>query len=162
MKLVLSLVFLATLAAQPTAMGQTSNETKVILTIDGNVTGGQAVHFTRSEIEALGLKKLRTSTPWHNGVQEFEGVPLSAVLRKVGATGAKVNVFALNKYRTEIPLADLDRHAPLLALKNGGQYMEIRDKGPLFIMYPFDEKPEIKIEQYYGRAAWQVRSMTVE
>jgi len=40
--------------------------------------------------------------------------------------------------------------------------MSVRDKGPLFVIYPFDSKAELKSEQYYSRAAWQVRSITIE
>lgn len=135
---------------------------KIILSIEGNLAGGRKVEFRRSDIEKLGVVTVRTTTPWHNGPQEFEGVPLDALMKAAGADGRKANVQALNKYRTEIPFADFATHKPILALKRGGQYMSVQDKGPLFVIYPFDSKAELKSEQYYGRSAWQVRSITVE
>ena len=39
--------------------------------------------------------------------------------------------------------------------------MSVRDKGPLFVIYPFDEAPELNNETYYGRSAWQVKSIEV-
>lgn len=139
-----------------------ADENRVILTIDGKIEGSRAREFTRAELERLGDATVRTSTPWHDGVQTFEGVPLDTVMQAVGAQGSKVLVVALNQYRTEIPLADFKEHKVLLAVKRGGQYMDIRDKGPLFIIYPFDQNANLKSERYYGRSAWQVRSMTVE
>ena len=40
--------------------------------------------------------------------------------------------------------------------------ISVRTKGPLFIIYPFDSKPELKASKYYGRSAWQLKSIKVE
>ena len=90
----------------------------------------------------------------------FEGVPMSSLLAHVGATGDMAEVLALNNYRTTIPIADFSAYPVLLALKQDGQYMTVRNKGPLFIIYPFDEFPELRADLYYSRSAWQVRSIT--
>ncbi|MDU1358477.1 MAG: oxidoreductase, partial [Citrobacter freundii] len=42
------------------------------------------------------------------------------------------------------------------------KYMRIRDKGPLFIVYPYDSMPELNNQIYYSRSAWQVSSMDIE
>lgn len=156
------LTFAALLTVVTLAGPGLANETRVILKIDGKIAGGGVREFTRADLERLGGSAVRTSTPWHEGVQTFEGVPMEAVMQAVGAQGSKVVVVALNQYRTEIPLADFKEHKVLLATKRGGQYMEVRDKGPLFVIYPFDQNPDLKSERYYSRSAWQVRSITVE
>lgn len=158
----LLLAFTLALMVAPLVGTSSANENRVILKIDGNIDGGGVREFTRTDLERLGADAIRTSTPWHEGVQTFEGVPLDAVMQAVGAKGSKVVVVALNQYRTEIPLADFKEHKVLLATKRGGQYMEVRDKGPLFVIYPFDQNPNLKTERYYSRSAWQVRSITVE
>ncbi|OYU48096.1 MAG: oxidoreductase [Rhizobiales bacterium PAR1] len=135
---------------------------KVVLRIEGKLKDGKSVEFSRADLEKLGVSTIRTTTPWYDGVQTFEGVPLAALMHKVGADGRKAQVVALNKYRTEIPFNDFAQYQPILALKRDGQYMDVKDKGPLFIVYPFDAKPELKSEQYYGRSAWQVRTISVE
>jgi hypothetical protein len=38
----------------------------------------------------------------------------------------------------------------------------VRDKGPLFIVYPYDSKPELKSQTYYGRSAWQLAKLIIE
>ena len=37
----------------------------------------------------------------------------------------------------------------------------MRDKGPLWIMFPFDAKPELKSELIYSQSVWQLRKMTI-
>jgi hypothetical protein len=46
-------------------------------------------------------------------------------------------------------------------MKRDGEEMPIRDKGPLFIVYPFDSAEELQSEQYYSRAVWQVKELKV-
>jgi hypothetical protein len=133
----------------------------LILTVEGQIAGGR-VEFSRADLEAMGLATIRTATPWHDGVQTFEGVPLAALMDRLAAKGAKAELVALNKYRTTIPTEDFGRHQPILALKRNGNYMEVRDKGPLFVIYPYDAKPELRSEQYFARSAWQVRTIIVQ
>ena len=141
---------------------ETPGSGKVVLRIEGKLKNGKAVEFSRSDLEKLGVLTIRTTTPWYDGVQTFEGVPMVTLMKEVGAKGVKVQVMALNKYRTEIPMEDFARHQPILALKRDGKYMDVRDKGPLFIIYPFDSNPELKSEQYYSRSAWQLRTLEVK
>ena len=39
--------------------------------------------------------------------------------------------------------------------------MSVRDKGPIFVIYPFDEAPELYNETYFGRSVWQAVSVEV-
>jgi hypothetical protein len=68
---------------------------------------------------------------------------------------------ALNDFSTEIPVSDFSRYGVLLALKRDGNYMPVRDKGPLFIVYPYDSSPELKAQKFYSRSAWQVAKLLV-
>jgi hypothetical protein len=132
----------------------------VVLTIDGRT--GAPRHFSIADLEKLGTEEVRTSTPWHDGDAVFEGVPLSRLMEHVGASGDMAAVLALNNYRTEVPLEDFGRYGVILAMKRDGSYMPVSDKGPLFIVYPFDDFDELNSELYYSRAAWQVRTITIK
>ena len=59
-------------------------------------------------------------------------------MKQVEATGRRVSVVALNDYASEIPVEDFSKYKVILALKRNGEYMPVRDKGPLFIVYPYD------------------------
>ena len=79
----------------------------------------------------------------------------------VQAKGEILSVTALNDYTSEIPIADFTRYHPIVALKRDGKYMEIRDKGPLFVVYPYDSAPELQSQRFYSRSPWQIARMEV-
>jgi hypothetical protein len=89
-------------------------------------------------------------------------VSLDKLMKHVGAKGQRVVAIALNDYSTEIPIEDFAKYGTILALKRDGEYMPVKDKGPLFIIYPYDSKPELKNQTYYGRSAWQVAKLIVK
>jgi hypothetical protein len=138
---------------------------KPILTISGKISttnkDGKA-QFDRPMLEALGMTTVETTTPWYDGSVKFEGVRLDKLMDLVGASGERAVVVALNDYTSEIPLADFSKYKVILALKRNGEYMPVRDKGPLFIIYPFDSQPELKNSTYYGRSVWQVSTIDVK
>lgn len=138
---------------------------KVILTMSGNIENtnedGKAV-FDIASLEKLGMVSFQTTSPWYNGRTGFAGVPLQKLMDYVGAKGSVVKVTALNDYTTVIPLSDFRKYNVILALKINGEYMRIRDKGPLFIVYPYDSMPELNNQIFYSRSAWQVSKMDIE
>jgi hypothetical protein len=134
----------------------------IVLTIDGKISSQTAVKMSIQDIEALGATSVVTKTPWHDSATTFEGVLFADLIDKLGATGDRLSVVALNNYYSEIPVADLRKYGVILAYKQDGAYMPVSDKGPLFVVYPFDGHAELKNEIYYARSAWQVRSITVE
>jgi len=121
---------------------------------------GAAV-FDRRMLEGLGTITIRTSTPWHEGVVEFEGVLLKDVMSAVGATGTEVTATALNDYSSTLPISDFGKFDVILAMKKNGADMPIRDKGPLFIIYPYDSDPSLRNNDYYSRSVWQVKELRV-
>ncbi|WP_333850191.1 molybdopterin-dependent oxidoreductase [Leclercia sp.] len=138
---------------------------KVLLTLSGNIQNtnenGKAV-FDVASLEKLGLVSFETTSPWYNGRTTFTGVPLRKLMDYVGAKGSIVKITALNDYTTVIPLNDFRKYNVILALKINGEYMRIRDKGPLFIVYPYDSMPELNNQIFYSRSAWQVSKMSIE
>ena len=135
-----------------------------ILSISGRigVTNGDGLaRFDRDMLESLGLTTFTTMTPWYDAPMTFEGVSLDRLMRVVGATGDQLRAKALDDYTTEIPIADFATFHPILALRRNGEYLPIKDKGPLFIVYPFDSDPQLKHQRFYSRSAWQVVRMTV-
>lgn len=137
---------------------------EVILTVSGKISVTNrdgAAEFDRDMLEGLGTHAFTTETPWYDGPVTFEGVLMSTLMRAVGARGDTVTALALNDYATEIPISDFERYGVLLALKRDGAYMPVRDKGPLFIVYPYDSNPDLKSRRYYSRSAWQVAQLII-
>lgn len=121
-----------------------------------------SVTIDRNELEAMGLVSIKTTTPWNEGVVDFEGVPIKALLEKANASGDTATVIALNDYSVDVPTADFDEFGVILAVKRNGEYMPVDDQGPFFVIYPFDANPTLQGQPYYGRAVWQVKEITVQ
>jgi hypothetical protein len=138
---------------------------KVVLTISGLISSfndGDKAEFDMPLLESIGNDSFTTKTPWYKDPVTFSGVPMSRLLDFVGAKGTSLSVTALNDYATDIPLEDFKTHPVLLATKRDGQYMPVRDKGPLFIVYNYDSNSELQHQRFYSRSAWQVARMVVK
>ena len=76
--------------------------------------------------------------------------------------GQRLIAVALNDYRCEIPAEDARQFDVVLARLQDGEPMRVRDKGPLFIVYPYDTDARLRSDRYYARSAWQLRSLIVQ
>lgn len=138
---------------------------KVVLTVTGHVARTNATgraDFDMDMLAALPQRQLVTRTPWHQGAQTFTGPLLRDVLAEAGASGSTLVAVALNSYRCEIPVEDAMQFDVVVARLHNGEPMRVRDKGPLFIVYPFDSDVRLRSERYYARSAWQLRSLVVQ
>ena len=137
----------------------------IILLITGDIehrNSEEGALFDRTMLEALGVEALSTSSTWTDGVTEFEGVPARAVMDAVGARGDKVVAYALNDYSVEIPIGDFESYPVLFALRMNGRDLTVRDRGPIWIVYPRDDFPELRSEVINARWVWQLSRLVVE
>ena len=137
----------------------------VVLEVTGsihNTNSGGAARFDRQMLEALGLRKLRTSSAWTTGAAEFEGVLARDLLDAVGAEGTRVTASALNDFVMSIPLDELRRYPVILALKMNGEYLKVRDKGPIWIIYPRDQHEELQDSLTDKKWVWQLYRLHIE
>lgn len=138
---------------------------EVLLTVTGAISEtnqGDAAVFDLEMLKAVGEVTFSTATPWTQGNQEFTGVPLEALLQVVGATGGTLTSKAINDYAVDIPASDAVTNGPIIAYLLNGDPMSVREKGPLWIIYPFDSKDEYRAEVYYSRSIWQLTSIDVK
>lgn len=137
----------------------------VILSISGKIVAsnrGDAADFDRAMLQSVGMRVVESLTPWTDGLQRFEGVSLQALLDLVGADGDRLVAVALNDYRVEIPIGDASEHDVLLAMKHNGKWMSVRDKGPIWIIYPHQGNPKDIPDLHATRMVWQLRSLRAE
>jgi len=146
------------------AGGLASPEGPVVLTVSGNIefTNGDGIaEFDRAMLEALAHRTTTATTPWFDSARDFSGPLATAILDAVGAQGSTLQVVALNDYAAEVPVADVQSFPVIFATHLDGEMMSIREKGPLFMIYPFDEHPELYNEVYFGRSVWQITRIEV-
>ena len=151
--------------ARPASAALPAPTDKVVLTISGKISiknAGDTAQFDRAMLEALGMHTIQTHTKWDNDIVTFEGPLMADVMAAVGADGVTAQAIALNDYHTDIPIEDFARYKPILSMKRNGNYMSVREKGPLFVVYPYDSDPELNQQKYYGRSAWQVAQFVIK
>jgi hypothetical protein len=114
--------------------------------------------FDRAMIEALGWQTITTVTPFTNGPQEFAGIPLSALAAATGAQGTVIEAVAINDYVAEIPAAHMAEHGVFLALDQNGEPMRVRDRGPVWIIYPSKAVDEAA-NRFDSLMVWQLKAL---
>jgi hypothetical protein len=137
----------------------------VVLVVDGLIQGCESsfeVKFDLPMLEALPKTVVKTENPWDPGMSTYEGVLLRDLVRFVNASGTVLSFTALNDYRTDIDVSDTQSINVILAYKRNGEFMPVRDKGPLFVVFPFSDDPSLAVEARYAQSIWQVARMTVK
>lgn len=138
---------------------------EVILSVTGAIEITNApgrADFDMANLERLGLSKVSTWTPWTTGEIEFEGVLARRLMDAVGARGTEVKATALNDYQQTIPLGDFESYDVLLALRANGHLMRVRDKGPIWIIYPWSDHPELDDFLTREKSVWQLNALRVQ
>ncbi|WP_282603269.1 molybdopterin-dependent oxidoreductase [Paracoccus sp. PARArs4] len=147
---VIAAAFLATMAMP--AMAQ-----DVLLTV---TAGGNTHHYDLEALQELPVTEFTTSTNWTEGEVTFTGVALATLLAEAGVEDGSVMATAINDYAVEIPVAEVTEDAPIIAYMQDGEILSPRDKGPLWVVYPFDSDPEYQTEIAYSRSIWQLDRIT--
>lgn len=164
----LCLAALGPLAARPAHALETP-EGAVVLTLTGRIRSGnhqaqgepQAL-FDMAMLERLPQQNFTTRTPWYSQPRKFTGPLVRDVLSAAMAQGSSLKATALNDYRVDIPIDDVQRYDVVLARLLDDKPMSVRDKGPLFIIYPFDTNATLRRALYYTRCAWQLKAIDVQ
>lgn len=131
----------------------------VILTVTG--ADGAETLLDLAMIDGLEQTVTVVETPWYDGAQEFSGPRISELMAHLQISGSQLNVVAENDYTASMPWSDIVDYPVILATRHNGQTMSLRDKGPLFVIYPFDTYPELRNEVVFSRSVWQVKAVKV-
>lgn len=138
---------------------------RVVLTVKGNIAntnGEQVARLDRAMIESLGVKSFTTSTPWTDNPNHFEGPLMRDLLTYVGAGSDTFQLVAHDDYEVKISGVDFDGYPVILALKMDGRYMSLRHKGPLWMIFPWDDYPELHRMVNSSLSVWQIKEMVVD
>jgi DMSO/TMAO reductase YedYZ molybdopterin-dependent catalytic subunit len=108
------------------------------------VSGAVARPFTLTWDELLALPRRETScdihcvTRWSRYDNVFGGIPVQALLQGAAPTpqAKYALVHAEHGFTTNLPLADLDRPANLLALSHNGEPLPAEHGGPVRLLVP--------------------------
>ena len=145
--------------AVPASAEATATSAPILLTV---TDGARSLSFDRAALEALPRTQIETSTIWTEGLQRFDGVSLKDLLAHAEVTSGTLQATAINDYSVTIPVSDAVEDGPIIAYLANDTPMSRRDKGPLWIVYPYDDNPDYQAETIYSRSIWQLDRLIVE
>lgn len=158
-KFLFAILAIFCLGADPSAA-----ETPALLTISGAIgTTNQdgKLLLDRAAIETMATTVVETETPWTQGKVRFEGVPLKSLLDAASAKGEVIHAIALNDYAVDIPVEDSANPKVIVAYRMNGETMRVRDKGPLWLVYPLSDDPALRNEATYSKMIWQIKALEI-
>jgi hypothetical protein len=160
------ILLLPALLAAPPVLAQRADAPSAagreILRVTGRIAAPEEARFDLAALEALGRGELVTRTAWTGAApQHFAGVPLQALLAHVGAQGPTLRAVALNDYAITAPVAELTQHGAFLATRQDGQPLRVRDRGPVWMIFPWSQRPELDVPLVRERAIWQLRTLAL-
>ncbi|MBT0959456.1 molybdopterin-dependent oxidoreductase [Alphaproteobacteria bacterium KMM 3653] len=164
-KSLLAACLLAVLPGLPAwAQGLDAPTGRVLLEVSGEIAAtndAAGALFDEAMLRALDWQEVETHTSFTTGLQKFAGPSLSAVLGAVGAEGVTLKATAVNDYFVEIPVSHAQEHSVILAMEMNGEKMRLRDKGPIWVVYPQSEE-EVPFKRFDNEMIWQLNRLHIQ
>lgn len=140
-----------------TFVTQAAAQTVLTFNHDGDVKA-----YDLDMLEAFPQTEYVTSNAFIDGSHTFSGPLLRDLLAAAGVVDANtITLSAANDYSIKYPSSDADEYDVIVATQIDGERMSTRDKGPLWVMYPFSKFSDLDDPIYKGRIIWQLVEISV-
>jgi hypothetical protein len=133
---------------------------EIVLTVN-DTTDGRSVTFTMDDLLALPQTSFQTSTIWTDGVNTFSGPTLAAVLEAADMPFHNLRVSAINDYNVDFPAAEIKDATPILTVLINDAPFSVREKGPIWMLFPFDDNVALRTEDFFTLSVWQLIQIDV-
>ncbi len=119
--------------------------------------------FTLEEVKALAATSYQVTDPWL-GDKLYEGVTISEVLKYVGVPSSAKKIFVIcsDKKEFEVAYADIVQFPIMLAYNAKSRAIPASQGGPLKLVYPINDFPQVLKIYPAENWAWYVVGMRVE
>ncbi|APE45905.1 hypothetical protein BOO69_20295 (plasmid) [Sulfitobacter alexandrii] len=119
--------------------------------------------YTLEELLEMPQTTVVTRNDYVDGPTTFRGPSLRSILTETEIPrDATLHMVALNDFMAELPAEDAFAYDVILAVLRDGEKMSVRDKGPIWVIYPMDDDPELTDDLYNGRLIWQLKSISAK
>ena len=152
--------FLNAILAAALLILPTIGAAQTILTVS---TPEQSATYTLEELLALPQTTVVTTNDYVDTATTFQGPRLRAVLEPLNVgPDATLKMVALNDFSSSVPAVDAFDYDVILAVLRDGEPMSVRDKGPIWVIYPMDDHAELRNDSFNGRLVWQLKTIAIE
>ena len=86
---------------------------------------------------------------------------VKTLLNAVGAKGRVMHAAAINDYTIELDAREFDDVPAILAMRMNGKDLSVRDKGPIWLVYPRDDYPNVRGQSNNFKWIWQLKTLTI-
>ncbi|MES2532712.1 MAG: twin-arginine translocation signal domain-containing protein [Pseudomonadota bacterium] len=135
-----------------------------VLTVRGAIEGVDASgnrRFDLAALQAMPQSSFKTATPWQKQPAVYSGVAVGTFLSALKAKGTKLRLIALNDYAVVADIKELTGNGAILAIARDGVALPISDKGPIFVVFPFDSDAKLRTDSFYLHSVWQLCQIDV-
>ncbi len=133
-----------------------------MLTLTNSITGAEIL-LTEDGVMGLDQVTMSTTNEFVDEMTVFSG-PLArdVVALLGGGAGDAVVLTAVNDYSIEVPVQDFIDYDVVFAHSTDGERLSMRDKGPIWVVYPMSDNPELRDPTYNARLIWQLVSVEIK
>ncbi|GHA29519.1 molybdopterin-binding protein [Oceanisphaera arctica] len=139
----------------------------VVLTLYGDIQLDDRQYdrldFTLSELQALPQADITTAHPWVTQAHHYHGVDLNRLMARLFGHRRVVSLYleALNGFSVAVDWPQISPFSPIIAWQEDERLMSRRNKGPLWLMLPYDRVPKVQQADFLHFMAWQLRVIRV-
>ncbi|MCP5169596.1 MAG: hypothetical protein H6999_07555 [Hahellaceae bacterium] len=119
------------------------------------LVSGETLRVSREQIDALPQHLVDSSQAGREG--RFRGPLVRDFLAWAGVKSSEIEITAFDDYVVQIPRTLWEDYDSIFATVRNDEVMRIRDKGPLWLIFPWDTRPELRDERYYNLSIWQIK-----
>ena len=129
-----------------------------------SITNNDHARITVTEEDLLDLPQvtIETSTPWDEEVITFSGPTLKALLTRYNITEGELNLYASNRYQIQVPWDYIEDTTPIIANRMNGNPFSRRQRGPLWLIFPFDSDDRYRSYEVSAMSIWQLISIEID
>lgn len=134
---ILSASFVQAAAPEPVAPDPVEHAEAVLVVVDPD---GVETTYTPADLEALGMYRMVTTTPWRPEAAAFEGALLVDLLTRHGLENVSaLRVTAENEFQTTLEKAVWEASPFILATRVDGRPHQRRARGPIQFVVSMDD-----------------------
>lgn len=134
-----------------------------LLTIKGNLkdSSEKVIQLDLKTLMSMEATTITATVPWIGKAAQFKGVRINSLLKSVGAKSNEFEAVAVNDYKFTLTGIDFDKYPVIVAYEKNGELLNVRKLGPLLIMFPFDDFPELLNERNKAASVWQLIELRI-
>jgi hypothetical protein len=137
---------------------------EIILEVEGAIhqkNSGEKAIFDIEMLDSLPQASFRTTTIWTEGIAEFSGPPLRSLLDWLEAEALEITINAVNDYSVTLSPNTINEYFPILATRMNEVPLNIRNFGPIWLIYPYDSPTEYQNNIIYSQSIWQLTNISI-